>query len=315
MLKNINRRIKSLVLIVACLVLVLIVGFSFSSLSGTASSQKNVRIASVVSTESQVIANIISELITHETDYNTSLVNNLGSSTVSQKALQRNDADIMATSYTGTDLTGTLQMDPVKDPKKATKIVNRELKKRYDQVRYPSMGFSDTYAFMVTQELAKKYNLNTISDLKSHAPQMKAGVDSSWMNGKGDGYKEFSQVYGFDFKRVFPMQIGLVYSAVESGEMNSVLGYSTDGRIKSYNLKVLKDNKHFFPPYDSSLVANGKFLRDNPDLRKLLHRLDGKIDLKQMQELNYEVDNNLNEPSVVARNFLEKHNYFRGADQ
>lgn len=315
MLGNLTQSFKKIIVFSLCGLLVLVGGCSFPGLSGTGSSDKNVRIASVTSTESQIIANIISELITHETDYKTSLVNNLGSSSVSQAALQRNDADVMATSYTGTDLTGTLGLPPEKDPKKATKIVNRELKTRYDQVRYPTMGFADTYAFMVTQETAKKYNLNKVSDMEDHAQEMKAGVDSSWMNRKGDGYKEFAAEYGFDFQRVYPMQLGLVYSAVEQGKMNAVLGYSTDGRIKSYNLKVLDDDKRFFPPYDSSLVVNGKFLRAHPDLKKLLHRLDGKIDLKQMQTLNYQVDNNLMEPSVAARQFLQKNNYFRGADQ
>ncbi|KRN79690.1 osmoprotectant ABC transporter substrate-binding protein [Ligilactobacillus acidipiscis] len=315
MLRNSTHRFKKSLILTLCALLVLVSGCSFPGLSGTGASDKTVRIASVTSTESQIIANIISELITHETDYKTSLVNNLGSSSVSQAALQRNDADVMATSYTGTDLTGTLQLPPEKNPKKATHIVNTQLKKRYGQIRYPSMGFADTYAFMVTQETAKKYQLTNVSDMQAHAKDMKVGVDSSWMNRKGDGYKEFSQAYGFDFQRVYPMQLGLVYSAVEQGKMNAVLGYSTDGRIKSYNLKVLNDDKHFFPPYDCSLVVNGKFLKAHPDLRKLLHRLDGKINLKQMQTLNYQVDNNLLEPSVAARQFLEKNNYFRGADQ
>lgn len=315
MLRNQTKHLKKFLLLGLCAILVMLSGCSFPGLSGTGTSDKTVRIASVTSTESQIIANIISELITHETSYKTSLVNNLGSSSVSQAALQRNDADVMATSYTGTDLTGTLQMEPVKDPKKATKLVNSELKKRYGQIRYPTFGFADTYAFMVTQETAKKYNLTKVSDMKAHAKDMKAGVDSSWMNRKGDGYKEFAQEYGFDFQRVYPMQLGLVYSAVQQGKMNAVLGYSTDGRIKSYNLKVLNDDQHFFPPYDCSLVVNGKFLKAHPDLRKLLHRLDGRINLKEMQTLNYQVDNNLLEPSVAARQFLQKNNYFRGADQ
>lgn len=314
MLQNSWKHYKKIMLLSLCALLVFVGGCSFPGLSGTGKSDKTVRIASVTSTESQIIANIISELITHETDYNTSLVNNLGSSSVSQAALQRDDADIMATSYTGTDLTGTLQLPPEKNPQKATRIVNSELKKRYGQVRYPTMGFADTYAFMVTQETAKKYHLNKVSDMQAHAKEMKAGVDSSWMNRKGDGYKEFASAYGFNFQRVYPMQLGLVYSAVEQGKMKAVLGYSTDGRIKSYNLKVLEDDKHFFPPYDCSLVVNGKYLKQHPDLAKLLHRLDGKIDLQAMQTLNYQVDNNLLEPSVAARQFLEKHNYFRGGN-
>ena len=144
--------------------------------------------------------------------------------------------------------------------------------------------------------------------------QYNAGVDSSWMNRKGDGYSDFTKAYGFDFKRVYPMQIGLVYDAVEANRMQTVLGYSTDGRIRSYNLKILKDDKKFFPPYQCSLVVNNSLLKKYPKLKPLLHRLDGKINLKTMQELNYQVDDQLLEPNVVAQKFLAKHNYFKGSD-
>lgn len=123
------------------------------------------------------------------------------------------------------------------------------------------------------------------------------------------------------------MQIGLVYDAVENDKMQVVLGYSTDGRIQSYDLTILKDNKHFFPPYDASMVANNRILRQYPELKPLLHRLDGKIDLETMQELNYQVDDQLLEPSVVAHKFLkniitsakeginhESYEYHRAAD-
>ncbi|WP_057742388.1 osmoprotectant ABC transporter substrate-binding protein [Limosilactobacillus secaliphilus] len=269
-----------------------------------------VRIASVSSTESQIMANILAQLIEHDTGLKTKIIGNLGSSTVCHKALQRNNADIMATSYTGTDLTGTLGEKPEKDPKKATKKVDRLLLKRYNEVRFPTYGFADTYAFLVTQEQAKKYNLNTVSDLAPYAKNWNAGVDSSWMNRKGDGYKNFKEAYGFDFKRVYPMQIGLVYDAAQQGKMQAILGYSTDGRIKSYHLKVLQDNRHFFPPYEAAAVANQSILKKYPKLAPTIHKLDGQIDLKTMQTLNYEVDDQLLEPATVAHNFLKAHHYF-----
>ncbi len=269
-----------------------------------------VRIASVSSTESQIMANILAQLIEHDTGLKTKIIGNLGSSTVCHKALQRNNADIMATSYTGTDLTGTLGEKPEKDPKKATKKVDRLLLKRYNEVRFPTYGFADTYAFLVTQEQAKKYNLNTVSDLAPYAKNWNAGVDSSWMNRKGDGYKNFKEAYGFDFKRVYPMQIGLVYDAAKQGKMQAILGYSTDGRIKSYHLKVLQDNRHFFPPYEAAAVANQSILKKYPKLAPTIHKLDGQIDLKTMQTLNYEVDDQLLEPATVAHNFLKAHHYF-----
>ena len=99
------------------------------------------------------------------------------------------------------------------------------------------------------------------------------------------------------------MQIGLVYDAVKNGKMDAVLAYSTDGRIKAYDLKILKDDKQFFPPYDCSPVIPDSVLKQHPELKGIVNKLIGKIDTETMQELNYEVDGKLKEPSVVAKNF------------
>ena len=92
------------------------------------------------------------------------------------------------------------------------------------------------------------------------------------------------------------MQIGLVYDAVNAGKMDVVLGYSTDGRIAAYDLVVLEDDLQFFPPYDASIVVGYDLLEEYPELDGILGALSDKIDTKTMQELNYQVDDNLLEP-------------------
>lgn len=297
--------------------LVLIILVSLLSFVGYKTMRKSqgvdIKITSMTSTESSIMANMISELINHELGYQTTLITNLGSANVQHQALLRGDADIASIRYTGTDLTGTLSLPAEKDPQKASRTVKKEFQKRFDQTWFPTYGFSDTYAFMVTSDYAKKYNLQTVSDLKKVQSSAKVGVDSTWMNREGDGYRDFAKAYGFNFKSIYPMQIGLVYDAVESDKMQTVLGYSTDGRISSYDLTILEDDKRFFPPYEASMVVNNNLLRKYPKLKKVLHRLDGKINLKMMQQLNYQVDDKLLEPSVVAHNFLREHNYFREA--
>lgn len=106
------------------------------------------------------------------------------------------------------------------------------------------------------------------------------------------------------------MQIGLVYDAVEAGKMDIVLGYSTDGRIASYDLVMLEDDRNFFPPYDAAAIASDEVLKKNPKIRTALKRLEGTINTKEMQKLNYRADNDLVEPSVIAEDFLKQHNYF-----
>lgn len=286
----------------------------FLSGCGQVGSNKNetVKIASVYTTESQILANMIKILVEKNTDHPTEIINNLGSGTVVHQAMVRGDANISAARYTGTDLTGALGKDPITDPQKARDVVTKAFKNDFKQKYYPSYGFENTYAFMVTKETAKKYNLKKVSDLKPVADKLKAGVDSSWMKRKGDGFEAFKKKYGINFQDTRPMQIGLVYEALANKKMDVVLGYTTDGRIQSYDLVILEDDLHFFPPYDANPVASYDLIKKDPKIDKILESMKNKISTEEMQKLNYEVDNNLKEPAVVAEEYLKKHNYFKG---
>ncbi|MGE7624495.1 osmoprotectant ABC transporter substrate-binding protein [Viridibacillus sp. NPDC096237] len=283
---------------------------SACSLTGS-SDDNDVKIASMTTTESKIMANMLKLMIEHETDEKVELINNLGSSVVLHQAMINGDANISSTRYTGTDLTGALKEGPVKDPKKAMDTVQKIFQERYDQTFFDTYGFANTYAFMVTREMAEKHHLKKVSDLKNIAKDLQAGVDNSWINRVGDGYKDFVKMYGFDFKDVYPMQIGLVYDAVEAGKMDVILGYTTDGRIASYDLIVLEDDRQFFPPYDASPLAKNELLEAKPKVKAAIEKLIGKISTEQIQKLNYEADNNLVEPAIVAEKFLEEHYYFK----
>ncbi|ARV46540.1 glycine/betaine ABC transporter substrate-binding protein [Bacillus subtilis] len=302
-----TKKIKWLGALALAFVL-LLSGCSLPGLGGA--SDDTIKIGAQSMTESEILANMIAQLIEHDTDLNTALVKNLGSNYVQHQAMLGGDIDISATRYSGTDLTSTLGKEAEKDPKKALKIVQNEFEKRFAYKWFDSYGFDNTYAFTVTKKFAEKEHINTVSDLKKNASQYKLGVDNAWLKRKGDGYKGFVSTYGFEFGTTYPMQIGLVYDAVKNGKMDAVLAYSTDGRIKAYDLKILKDDKRFFPPYDCSPVIPEKVLKEHPELEGVINKLIGQIDTETMQELNYEVDGKLKEPSVVAKEFLEKHHYF-----
>ncbi|MER3115859.1 osmoprotectant ABC transporter substrate-binding lipoprotein OpuCC [Bacillus subtilis] len=292
----------------ALVFVMLLGGCSLPGLGGA--SDDTIKIGSQSMTESEILANMIAQLIEHDTDLNTALVKNLGSNYVQHQAMLGGDIDISATRYSGTDLTSTLGKEAEKDPKKALIIVQNEFQKRFSYKWFDSYGFDNTYAFTVTKKFAENEHINTVSDLKKNASQYKLGVDNAWLKRKGDGYKGFVSTYGFEFGTTYPMQIGLVYDAVKNRKMDAVLAYSTDGRIKAYDLKILKDDKRFFPPYDCSPVIPEKVLKEHPELEGVINKLIGQIDTETMQELNYEVDGKLKEPSVVAKEFLEKHHYF-----
>lgn len=299
------------ILVVFVLSLTVLSGCSLPGL-GSKSTKNDVKITALSTSESQIISHMLRLLIEHDTHgkIKPTLVNNLGLSTIQHNALINGDANISGVRYNGTDLTGALKEAPIKDPKKAMIATQQGFKKKFDQTFFDSYGFANTYAFMVTKETAKKYHLETVSDLAKHSKDLRLGMDSSWMNRKGDGYEGFKKEYGFDFGTVRPMQIGLVYDALNSEKLDVALGYSTDGRIAAYDLKVLKDDKQFFPPYAASAVATNELLRQHPELKTTINKLTGKISTSEMQRLNYEADGKGKEPAVVAEEFLKKHHYF-----
>ncbi|MEY8750698.1 osmoprotectant ABC transporter substrate-binding protein [Alkalicoccobacillus gibsonii] len=298
-------KIKSMVAI--SLLATVLTGCSLPGLSGPASG--TVKIGAVNTTESMIIGNMIKELIEEETDLKVEMINNLGSSIVMHQAMLNGDVDISATRYTGTDIAGALNMEPVMDPEEALKVVQEEFPERYDQVWFDSYGFANSYAITVTNEMANQENLEKVSDLEDQADDLRVGVDGSWINRAGDGYEGFQETY-FGFENISPMQIGLVYDAVESGRMDAVLAYTTDGRIAAYDLKILEDDRQFFPPYDASMVVDNELLSEHPELEAILNRLVGTIDTEKMQELNYESDFFMKEPAVVAREFLDENQFF-----
>lgn len=276
--------------------------------------EEGITITGGSTTEQQIVGYIVEGMVEHYIDIDAQIVNNLGSSSLNHQALIGGDANVAAIKYTGTSLTGELGQAPITDPEKALDLVIDGFADKFDQKWFPTYGFANTYAFMVTKELADEYDLVTISDLEGIAGELDAGVDTSWMEREGDGYDAFLETYKFDFNRVYPMQIGLVYNALQANEMDVVLGYSTDGRIKSYDLVVLEDDNQLFPPYEASPVATFKVLEAYPELNEVLLKLQNSITDEKMQELNFISDNNLIEPKVVADDFLKENNYFEAVN-
>lgn len=281
---------------------------SFPGLGGNV--KKDVVIAAGNTSERQILAEISKQMIEHYTDLNVTLVNNLGSTTLIHTAMLKNEVNVSSGMYTGTSLTGELGLDPINDPALALEICKEEYLSRYDRIWYDSYGFENTYAFMVTRTFAEANNLSTVSDLENLKGTVKVGVDTSWLQRPGDGYEGFKELYGFEFDNIYPMEIGLVYSAIDNGEMDVVLGYSTDGRINSYDLVLLQDDRYLFPSYSCSPVATAELIEKYPELDLIFKALAEKISSEDMQLMNKTSDEDLIEPTVIATNFLEENNYF-----
>ncbi|MDY6782766.1 MAG: glycine betaine ABC transporter substrate-binding protein [Cyanobacteriota bacterium] len=134
-------------------------------------------------------------------------------------------------------------------------------------------------------------------------PSFTAGFTSEFME-RADGYPGLRQHYDLKLDTV-ELDPGLMYDAIKEDKVDAISGFSTDGRIKAYNLTVLEDDKNFFPPYYAAPLVRAETLQQYPELRDALGKLAGLISNEAMTELNYRVDN-LNEPiAEVVKDFLQ----------
>lgn len=128
---------------------------------------------------------------------------------------------------------------------------------------------------------------------------------------RADGLPSIQQTYpGLRFNTLV-LNSGLLYRAVAEGEVDLISGYSTDGRVQAYQLKVLEDDQHAFPPYHCAAMLNGQTATKYPELVSTLNLLAGRISDSLMTSLNYEVDHLQRSPAEVAEQCLRAMNLWQ----
>jgi osmoprotectant transport system substrate-binding protein len=275
----------------------------FSVLAGC-SKPETVKIGSQSWSEQLILSNMVKLLIQDNTKLKAEVVEGLGSTPVVHKAQTKGDIQV-SIRYVGTDLSGTLGMTTFPtDPKQSFDLVSKEFQKKYNQTWMQPFGFENTYAFTVRNDLANELKLNKVSDVAAYAGKLSLGTDNAWLERPQDGYPAFQKTYNIKFGKTSPMEIGLVYKAVANKDVDVVLAYSTDARLKTYSLKTLIDDKKFFPSYQCAAVINNDLLKKHPELKDVIGKLNSKIDSQTMTELNYKADIKKESPEKIAKDFL-----------
>ena len=275
-----------------------------TTLSGCGEKDKII-IATQTYSEPKILAQMHKLLIESRTNLKVDVLPDLASSTVVVQAMRNNDVQ-MAVLYTGMIFDNYFPVQPTKDRASVLQQAREGFDKNYGIHWFDPYGFENTYAFTVREALAAENHWEKISDVAPKAESMTLGVDTTWLERQNDGYPAFRKHYGITFGKTLPMEVALVYKAVASKNVDIVLAYSTDPRIKEYNLKSLQDDKQFFPPYDAAPVVRNDVLANHPEVNDIINMLAGKIDVKTMIELNYEVDVNKRNERKVAEEYLKK---------
>lgn len=269
-----------------------------------AGSNKMVTVGGKNFTEQDILVEILSQTIEENTDIQVVRKPFLGGTSVVESAMDRGDVDIYA-EYTGTALLHILKLPLETDPDKAYEIVRNEYSAKKDVTWLKPLGFNNTYTLTMRADQATELGIEKISDLVAHGSKLHLGCTAEFTE-RPDGYPGLVKKYNFEFSKLSVMDPGLVYSAVRDGEVDVIDAFATDGRIPAFGLKVLKDDKQFFPPYYAAPIVRNDALHKYPELKELLNRLAGKLTDEEMAKLNAQVDLDRKSAAEVAKNWLKE---------
>jgi osmoprotectant transport system substrate-binding protein len=219
--------------------------------------------------------------------------------------------------YSGTALTAILKqpLPPTHEEAAVFQTISKLYEQKYKVRVEPGMGFEDTFAMVVRGDEARRLGLRTISDLKRVEPtsQKRDGGhqgSSEWRLGVGyefqarpDGLVGLERAYGLHFAEPRVMDLGLLYRALGSNQVDVVAGNSTDGPIRVLGLQVLRDDLHYFPPYEAVPLVREDSLAKHPEIQRAMDRLKGSVNAAEMQAMNDAVDGQHQDAGEVVRRF------------
>ena len=217
-------------------------------------------------------------------------------------------------SYDGSVLTTHLKQGPPDVPEgvELFDYVSEQVYDKHGVIMLDPLGINNTYCIAVPESVAEEYNLETISDLVPVAGELTFGAEHEFFAAEGTAgtmkFGPFTEFYGLKFKETFPVDISLKYTAIENGNFQVTEVYTTDGLNRKAQLKVLEDDRNFFPEYNGSLLVREELFEEMadvaPDLREILGLLSGTMDNEKMTDMTYAVDVEGRTVDEVAREFL-----------
>jgi osmoprotectant transport system substrate-binding protein len=253
-------------------------------------------------TEQIILGEIIAQQLERRLHVKVDRKLDLGGTLLAQQALQTGAIDLYP-EYTGTALTAVLKLPVVANPVAALDQVRAEYRKRWKLEWLDPLGFNNTFAMVVRGPDARAEGLATLSDAARRKQGWRLGVGYEFLQ-RPDGLPGLLKTYGLPLDGTpKSMDLGLLYSALEQKQVDMAAASATDGMLSVLDVKVLGDDKSYFPPYQAALIVRQPILI-YPGLRAALDELKGKLSDTAMRKLNYEVDGKHRPVTEVARGLL-----------
>jgi glycine betaine/choline ABC-type transport system substrate-binding protein len=272
-------------------------------LSGCSGSRPIV-VASKNFTEQLVLGEIVAQQVERRLHQKVDRRFNLGGSLLAHQALLSKDVDLYP-EYSGTAFTAILKHKPIPDAALVLDRVRAEYAASFGLKWCDPLGFDDSFAMVIRGADARSGHYVTLSDAERRGNPWTLGVGYEFLT-RADGYETLMASYPQLHWTGFPktMDLGLLYRALDQGQVTMAAANTTDGMLSVLDVKVLTDNRKAFPPYQASIVVRYDSLRDHPGLDAALAELSGKISADEMRKLNYQVVGKHRPVHDVAAEFL-----------
>ena len=236
--------------------------------------QKTIRVGAKHFNEGYILSEMVS-LLLEDKGFAVDRKFSLGGTSVCFEALRNGAIDVYP-EYTGTISSEILKQNSTLKIQELKQLLHT----KYNLEISEPFGFNNTYAILIKPEIAQKYQLKNMSDLRN-VPNLKGGLSYEFLK-REDGWAKLSTFYQLKQNPV-GLEHGLAYKAILNNEIDFTDAYSTDGEIIQYKLMLLDDNLKFFPSYQAVAFYSQKLPQE---AKKVIQKLQGLLSEKEMQRLN-----------------------------
>src|SRR5699024_7519 len=273
---------------------------------GSADGGEKFTAASAKNTDSKINVELLKLMVDEKTDHEVEVVDDLPASAQIFAGIDRGEFDF-ASLFSGEVYNNHFEdVEYTTDSEETLEKAQELFGEEHDVKWYDPIGYVNNYSIAIKDDFAEENNIETLTDLGEYADQLTLGTDNAWIERDNDGYAGYKDTYGYSFKDARGMDAALMYKGIDSGELDVVTAYTVVPQLIEYDLKVIEDDKEFFPPYEGSLVARNEVIDEYPEVNDIIESLEDTIDTETITELIHEVEIEERSVTEVTEEFLDE---------
>jgi glycine betaine/choline ABC-type transport system substrate-binding protein len=282
---------------ICCLILATVLAFA-----GCGKKQKPIVVGSKNFTEQVVLGEIIAQHLEHRLGRKVTRRFNMGGTLLSYQAILLGQISLYP-EYTGTVEAEILKEAPPSNPDQAYERARIELERRSQLILLKSLGIDNVFAMVIRGEDARKNHIATLSEAALSKTPWKLGAGYEFQS-RIDGMPALNKYHLPLAGAPRAMDLGLMYKALDQGQVTMIAANATDGPLVAHDWTVLKDDQNAFASYQACIMLRPDMAADEPRLRPALEELTGKFSNDTMRKLNAAVDVDHRPIGEVAARFL-----------